>query len=97
MSKSPRSHTGPACAHHEFQSGRVKLEERFPEATIDSLKAKAPQNHHHRTLVQQLRPPRHQDVILIADGDLSGYRLNCLTVLVPFQQYANLLTLPGSR
>ena len=57
MSKSPRSHTGPACAHHEFQSGRVKLEERFPEATMDSLKAKAPQNHHHRTLVQQLRPP----------------------------------------
>ena len=61
-------HFFTSFAHHEFQAGKVNMEERFPKATIDALKAKG----HKITVTGPWSNGSAPTVILIKDGVLSG-------------------------
>ena len=61
-------HFFASFAHHEFQAGKVNMEERFPKATIDALKAKG----HKITVTGPWSNGSAPTVILIKDGVLSG-------------------------
>ena len=61
-------HFFASFAHHEFQAGKVNLEERFPKATIDDLRAKG----HKIQVTGAWSNGSAPTVILIKDGVLSG-------------------------
>ncbi len=69
--ESPRfqtEHFFASFAHHEFQAGKVNLEDRFPKATIDALKAKG----HKIQVTSAWSNGSAPTVILIKDGVLNG-------------------------
>ena len=68
MPRFQTEHFYASFAHHEFQAGRVNLEERFPKATIDALQAKG----HKIAVTGPWSNGSAPTVILIKDGILSG-------------------------
>ncbi len=61
-------HFFASFAHHEFQAGRVNLEERFPKPTIEALRAKG----HKIQVTGPWSNGSAPTVILIKDGILNG-------------------------